>query len=90
MGRYARLWILLSCMFALVVAVLGSFDLVVYRAPDLIWIKDKATPWQNAFGSLLAGIILSSLTTWLHAAGERVASALSRSKPAPEADAIAA
>lgn len=90
MGRYARLWVLLSCMFALVVAVSGSFDLVVYRAPDLIWIKDKATPWENAFGSIFVGIVLSSFATLVHAAGEQVAGTLSRRDPAPEGDSLAA
>jgi hypothetical protein len=86
MGRYIRLWILLFLAFAGVFARFVNHDLLVYTDSDHIWIKDRATPREITVFSALAGLILASLTTWLHALGERVALAQPPGRTPPEQD----
>lgn len=86
MGRYLRLWILLFLVFAGVFARFVNHDLLVYTDPDHIWIKDRASPLEITAFSAVAGLILSSLTTWLHVLGEQVSEVFSRRKTRAEGD----
>ncbi len=70
MKRLARLWFLLFVAFTAVFILFVNHDLLGF-AGDRIIIMEKASPLEVASGSAVAGFILSSLTTALHAAGER-------------------
>lgn len=81
MDRTTRLWMPLVVAFALAFAVFVNHGLLVTYGPDRIWIKDRATSSEIVVESLVAGLVLSTVTVLAHALVESVVGALSRARP---------
>jgi hypothetical protein len=72
---------LLVVVFTLVFAVFVNHDLLVTYGPDRIWIKDRATSSEIVVESVVAGLVLSTMTVLAHTLVESVVGGLSSARP---------